>query len=321
MWQPSLKFPGPSLTNNCGADEINSIKTLDFTSVLETFFDHDENENPYLNTSYSAGYLDIQKINTILKSQSDPIILSINIQSLNSKHQNLCQFLSDLTKDSLCIVAVALQEIWRLPHPELLNINNFQLITKQRNLGQGGGVGFYVRDGYTVKIIKHLSPFIEKTCESLTIEIEICKKKYLLTSLYRSPSNNSEHTELFLNSFEEFLTKFTNEKRPIFIFTDSNINLLKIITCKSSQKYLEIIHSAGFSIYNRKATRIQKCNYSMIDHVLCKNEPNQTNSATVLCDISDHLMNFITFPAIKSKNPHQYTKSRDFSKKEHDCFL
>lgn len=107
MWQPSLKFPGPSLTNNCGADEINSIKTLDFTSVLETFFDHDENENPYLNTSYSAGYLDIQKINTALKSQSDPIILSINIQSLNSKHQNLCQFLSDLTKDSLCIVAVA----------------------------------------------------------------------------------------------------------------------------------------------------------------------------------------------------------------------
>ncbi len=148
----------------------------DFTNVLNNYFENDVSENPYLTVENGPGYVERNGIKSTLKYITDPVILSINVQSLNSKFERVCQLLSELLYENINIIAIALQEIWRLPHPDLLNIKNFTFIHKQRNLGQGGGVGFYVRDCYPFKILKNLSPFIEKTCKTLTIEVEISKK-------------------------------------------------------------------------------------------------------------------------------------------------
>ncbi len=74
--------------------------------------------------------------------------LSINIQSLMSKHSNLVSEIADMQQHNLSIDAIAIQEIWDLRYPELVPISGFQeiLYKKRRNM-RGGGIGFYIRNG------------------------------------------------------------------------------------------------------------------------------------------------------------------------------
>ncbi len=131
------------------------------------------------------GYNDSAKLIQKYKNSNKPLFLSINIQSLSSKFNNLKDLLIDYETNGIFIAAIALQEIWSLPHPDLLKIPNFQLFHKQRVLGRGGGVGFYIREGLSAKLIENLSPFIEKHFESITIQITLNRKKTILSSFYR----------------------------------------------------------------------------------------------------------------------------------------
>ncbi len=57
------------------------------------------------------------------------------------------------------IQAIALQEVWAVPYPDLVPIHDFTLVTKLRKNGRGG-VGFYIRNQLSYKIIDNLSPLI-----------------------------------------------------------------------------------------------------------------------------------------------------------------
>ncbi len=141
---------------------------------INLYLGNDPTVNHYVDSKSSFGYQDISSIKK--NFPNDPIFLSINVQSLNSKFEKLRDFLNNLSELNLNIAAVALQELWQLPHPDLFKINNFELITKLRPKGRGGGVGFYVREDLLPKIIYNLSYFIEGVFECISIEISITKK-------------------------------------------------------------------------------------------------------------------------------------------------
>jgi hypothetical protein len=105
-----------------------------------------------------------------------------------SNHEQLSSLLNDLVRKNVNIAAVALQEVWAVPYPDLVNIPGFNLIHNTRSCSRGGGVGFYIKDNFDYKIINDLSPFFEKEFESLTIEISTPGKKIILSNVYRSPS-------------------------------------------------------------------------------------------------------------------------------------
>ena len=105
-----------------------------------------------------------------------------------SKIDDLSSFILQLVNNNIDIKIVALQEIWSLPHPELVNIPGFKLLFKARKNTQGGGEAFFVKDGISCKIIDNLSIFIEKEFECITIETTINKQKCYLSNIYRSPN-------------------------------------------------------------------------------------------------------------------------------------
>lgn len=145
----------------------------------------------------TSGYCNINNLTNKLKNQNDPLFLNINIQSLNSKYEKLVEFINELLSLKLNIISIALQEIWSIPYPDLLKIENFDLIFKQRSGGRGGGVGFYVRSDLSPKVLNNLSPYIENIFECLTIEITLSKKKINLLTFYRPPNNNKTSTDEF----------------------------------------------------------------------------------------------------------------------------
>ena len=111
------------------------------------------------------------------KSTNTPLILSLNVRSLNNKFNEINSLISELLSKNINIMALAMQEIWQIHHPDLLKIKGFTLYTAERKFGRGGGVGFYIRNGLSAKIIMELSPFLDKEFESLTIEVLANKKK------------------------------------------------------------------------------------------------------------------------------------------------
>ena len=228
-------------------------------------------------------------------------MFSVNIQSLNSKFNELNTLISDVKRNNSNLSLIALQEIWQVKHPDLFTIKGFKFYNSQRTKSKGGGVGFYINNDHPSKILHDLSSFHEKIFECLTVEVFINNKKFIMSNIYRSPSLIAENVNNFMEKFDNHLSKLDSVDCPYFLFLDSNINLLKLNSCNLSQKYIEMLHNNGFLQLVRKATRIQGENYSLIDHICVKNEPHSVKTGTIISDLSDHFINFISFPAVKKK--------------------
>ena len=111
---------------------------------------------PYFGINIMCNYHDLP---TLSRDVKESIFLSINIQSLYSKHDKLVHLLSDFSAANILIDAIAVQEIWDIRYPELVNIPGFKpLIYKKRMNMRGGGVGFYIRENLSANVIEDLSP-------------------------------------------------------------------------------------------------------------------------------------------------------------------
>lgn len=143
---------------------------------------------PPLNT---CTFYDQNSLTQAFNNTKQPILASLNTQSLLSKHSAIAQLLSETQNTPIHILA--LQETWKIHHLELISIPNFNFIHSQRSHKNGGGVGFYIKEGITYKKIEKLSKFIYKTFECLTIELQINNKKITVSSIYRSPTPPPQH--------------------------------------------------------------------------------------------------------------------------------
>jgi len=133
--------------------------------------------------------------------------MSLNCQSLASKHTNITTLLKELANNNIHVDILALQETWRLPYTEIVQIHGYHFIHKHRSTNRGGGVGFYIKNSITHKLHDDLSPFIDNVFEAITIEAKIHKKTYILSSIYRSPNpphnmTNALQTTTFISQLD-----------------------------------------------------------------------------------------------------------------------
>jgi hypothetical protein len=142
----------------------------------------------------------------------------------------------------------------------------------------------------------------------------------LLSNIYRSPtssSNDSNLTQLesFNRKLDNFLHDLYNQHAEVFVFSDSNINLLKITNSNPVSDYISTIHSNVFLQLISKATRIAGESYSLIDHILCKSFNPNFITGSLLLDISDHFLTFLSVPENTNDNsrPAESNKTRNFS--------
>ncbi len=179
-------LPNP-LTIEDSLDTLNSNQNLDFFQKTQQIFDDELNPNPFSNTP-STYFYDITTLTKHLSKSKKPIFLSFNVQSLNSKIDKLKSFIYNLKQNNIFPDIMAIQETWNIYYPEIIQIPGYSFVHKSRTKSNGGGVGFYVSDQHRFSLHPDFSSFTEKTFENITIEVEISKRKYLLSSIYRSPT-------------------------------------------------------------------------------------------------------------------------------------
>ncbi len=292
-WRPWVLTGTDMPLNVSPLDSLNNNLCLDLNNVINLALGDDNEANPYIDFKLSTNYHDEISFINNFSGPNNKIMLSLNIRSLMCNHDRLLALVEKLTSKGVNIIAIAIQETWAVPYPDLVQIPNYNFFMKSRSKGRGGGVGFYTLNSYRCKIIEELSPFTDKEFESITVELSQNNKKLLLCNIYRSPTqlhcqSNTVQIENFITKFDELLQSLYQCNSNVFAFLDANINLLKVANSKHASDYIGTIHSNGFLQLISKATRISGDSYSLIDHILCKNFDQSYKTSTLIADISDH---------------------------------
>ena len=281
---------------------------------------HAQNDNPYLNVTIDGKFHDINSLLQLKDIHDSPVYISINVQSLNSKFECLCNFMSELSESNINVEILAIQECWKVEYPELLIIPGYHpFIFKQREGMRGGGVGFFIKSYITFEIVPTCSYFESKIFESITLLLSHPSNfKLYVTSLYRSNGtlpniSQTEQRNRFNHHLDDLLLKLSQKRQKSFIFSDSNIDLLTAEANHSTHEYLNSILSHGFLQTVIKATRIQGASSSLIDHIItnCSNVSFSTGS--IITDVSDHFPIFILNGKNKKQNEQKHINSRIFS--------
>ena len=157
----------------------------DDDSIPDSFFTNNQC-SPYSNLNLNCSYLEVDKLKNL--SSGKFTVLSLNIQSLPAKFLEfsdlISQFDNDSTPDIICI-----QETWKIVDNSFFPLANYHPIeTNTRTIARGGGVGIYVRENLSFKILKQYSIFYERIFESLFIEVSLeNSKKIIIGTVYCPP--------------------------------------------------------------------------------------------------------------------------------------
>ena len=326
-----IHLPPPTINEIAGQVDsmfnLNNNPLYDATNLINNFFNRVSDEDFYLlDGIINSPYYDINSFIQKYSNTTTPLILSLNIRSLSSNFTELMQLINNMEKNNISIYAIVLQETWNIKYTDLLTIPGFYKIhLKLRTFSNGGGVGIYVKEGVSNKIVEVENSYREKIFESITIEMSSGSNKIFISNIYRSPSpihgiSSSEQLNTFNSMLDEHLTLLNNLGSVAYVFSDSNIDLSKINLCQQSNEYADTILCNGFIQTLTRSTRIQGNSHSLIDHILTNDISVLPKSGILINDISDH---FITFTEIhnqpKSSTPCP-TKCRAFTQKNIENF-
>jgi len=298
--------------------DLNNSEKYDLSGPLELFLLDDDVPNPYLGVTLNSLFYDIPSIASKFKNTTCPIFLSLNVQSLPSKYEQLKSLICSLMQCGVPIYAIALQEIWNIPHLDDLALPGFNLIVNMRKKSRGGGVGFYIRENTKCNVIKHLTVMNEKIFESIAAEVFINKKKYILANYYRSPNSPpnftpSEAINDFIEHLHGFLNSINNSDCQSYVFSDTNINVLKLLNDQTASNYFNTTTINGFLMTNTKASRIQGLSYGLLDHILTNKPSDIITTGTIITDLSDHFPLFVCDNHPCNKPPDEFFYTRSFS--------
>jgi len=309
-----------------GIDDVCADMQYDFLSFFNDINDEDSvpdsffinnHCSPYSNLNLNCKYIDSTEFSSIKSNKFTT--LSLNIQSLSSKFNELSEFINELSNTNSSPDVICLQETWNVLDGSLFPLNDYQqLIFNNRNNSRGGGVGIYVKNHLTVKVLSKYSIFLERSFESLFVEITLASnKKIVIGSVYCPPKTPgltfTKQFEQFSETLYNLLAEIGNVYENVFVYGDFNLNVLDLQKNKFVAEYIDTIFSHGFLQLVTKPTRINENSATLIDHILT-NSTVQVHDTFIICSkISDHfpILHQLDFNKVKPKlNP---IETRSFS--------
>ena len=282
------------LLKNVGGVEKNNLN-----SVLQINSTRDDETD----TFQPSGYYDIDSFIEILHSSIQTFTsLSINIESINSKFNNLSALVEILDKNNCHVDSYLIQESWLSDEQckskvmEQYNIPGYHTIPLGRKCGRKGGLIIYLRD-----IFKYSPRELYTSCqhwEGIFIDIthkhnELLPNKITLANVYRPPRDNNSNSSIdaFLKPFTDIFIKLTRENSTLLIGGDFNLNLLKLTEREKYQEYFDLFVANGSIPLITMPTRFSRKNATLIDHIFCRFSKftSQSTAGILVTKISDHL--------------------------------
>ena len=232
----------------------------------------------------------------------------LNINSLPSKIEELRQIGKDTNS------AVIGLSIDKTIFDCEISIPNYSLIRKDRNR-KGGVVACYI----TGHICFHSQNYLSDHIENISFDLLLPKTWPIsIAILYKPPTDNH-----FLDYLSRGLNDFNLMKNNLFIFGNTNINILnngenifdkyKVISKKKSnfgavaKMYTHICSTLGLKQLIKHPKRVTCHTSTLIDHIITNCEEKVTRSGVIDTSLSNHQLTFCTrkIKRVKTNNHKQ----------------
>ena len=313
----------PTLNTGVGETRDNGLNTHDIlskyggtlTNNLQNIIISNEDSHKDVFNSKSSLYYDIGTVEHFLVNHKDKFcLLSMNVQSLRAKFDQLQSILQNLKHKSLFFDCVCLQETWLSENDNysLFNIDGYTLIKKdlEDSCSKHGGLLIYIKNDYPINNIEIISNKI--TFEGLVLKTKLNDKIITIVNIYRPPSNVNRLYNKFIQDYIPIVSDMSKKNGELIIAGDFNIDLLKLSNNDSASLFFD--HMVDFHLLPKInfPTRFNNNSCTLIDQIYIKysNAFNQSNSGILFSNLSDHCPVFIGIDfkkVIKPKRPKQIT--------------
>ena len=280
-------------------------------------------------TFMQSPYYDLETLKTRLKPIKNRFsILSLNIQSLNAKFNNLVAFVSLLDDIGFRFSAICLQETWLSSSDDykMFDIPGYSLISQGKQCTEHGGLAIYLLNSFTYSVRNFASNSTYWEGQILDIFHQNIANKITICNIYRPPKENNRNAciEIYLNEILPLITKIEKENSQSFFLGDYNIDLLKVTERQKYQDHLDQFTGNSYFPAITLPTRFSRHSCTLIDQIFYKlNADYSTNmSGIILSCISDHLPNFIILDCLRRKTcVPKYKYKTDMSQIQIDKFV
>ena len=293
-------------------DNLPRFELLSKLAKISSLHHHDVENNFMQQTDFKYYSLEDFLNNENLSQSKHNLSFStihFNIRSLSANHDGMTLLLSEL-QHAFDVIGLSETKIKDSCDPTSnITINGYDFISKP-TLTNAGGVGLYVKEGIPFNIREDLC-LITKEFESLWIEINRYPHKSLVCGiLYRHPSGNPGDFTKYLCST---LDKISKEKKLCLFMGDFNINLLNFEDCQLTEEFINTTVSYDFLPHILQPTRITDHTATLIDNISFNSNEFFSISDNLVCDLTDHLPNFLFLSTLSWTTNSGVRYTRDYS--------
>ena len=314
---------GNDSLNHDRMEQYNTLPRLNITSP--NTFHHLTNSDVDLNmpVDQNFSYYSIENfksnydINECSSNKTSFSALNCNIRSLPANYDNFMHMLSEL---NFPFSLLGFSETkFKVNQERLVNVNipGYNLISEP-SLSNAGGVAFYVKNNLKFSVRSDITT-VDQNFEALWIEIDTIGQPNLVCGiLYRHPNGNLDKFMEYMNLTIE---KIHQENKLCLFMGDFNIDLLKIDTHITSEKFINDLGSFFFQPQILQPTRITDHSSTLIDNIFFNSIEHFIISGNVVYDLTDHLPNFIIFDKFSTLPLNIKIHKRDYSKLNKEALI
>ena len=282
--------------NNFGGLQLNSLNTV--LKTLENGQDNNNDQPLHEFIKHSEYYDDNAFLSFCKENNSNFNVLSVNIQSLNSKLNELKIMLQNQIDNECPVSLLCLQETWISENSDLslYEIDGYNFISQPAYCSSHAGLAFFIRSDIKFEIL----PISIKSlnCEGFFIRIrsDVGDKYITIGNIYRAPRCNNIDYQTFINLLLPILEELEKNNSEILIFGDFNVDFLKINEKRIFAEIFDTFTTHSYLPLITLPTRLSGNRGSLIDNCLCKYTYyfDTIVSGILFSNLSDHFPYFVS---------------------------
>ena len=185
----------------------------DLNHILSTFVDSEHEIENFCDSRY----IELSDIKSVIKNDGKEFtVLTLNIQSINAKFDNLYPVINNLSSIGLYFGAICLQGTWLSSDADvsLLHIPGYKLIHQGSKCTRHGGLIIYLHEEYTYKLRNMYTQ--SDIWEGLFIDVsgQSLRRPITIGNIYKPPphnNNNNANIERFIEEISPIITTLQKE--------------------------------------------------------------------------------------------------------------
>ena len=305
-------MPIENLPNKKHLDHLPSLNDIDLFSLNAENVNNSDLEYSSIRPVQCKYYspLSFSLLTNKLNKQifrSQLTLFHNNVRSLKSNLENLQTHLLNELNFHFNIIGVTET---RITNSNFIDFNpnitgyNFEYVSTPLS---AGGVGMYIDSDFNYEVLEKTS---NEAFQALWVEIHFTNAANIICGvIYRQ--HNSPET--FLKYFEETVENLSISGKPIYIMSDTNLNLLHFNSCNYVQDFLFNLQSLNLTPTIDKPTRVHRNSATLINNIFTNKVEENIISGNLISDVSDHFAQFCISQSPISKEKPPRLLSRDFS--------